>query len=91
MERVKERVARGGHNIPSEKIKERWVNSIHNMTMLIPKRENLKVYDNSNPLVKGKPSPVLLFSMQAGKFKQSPIKNMPDWAKPLATAATEAC
>lgn len=87
LQRVKARVKRGGHDIPEEKIRQRWVRSIYNMTQLIPVCENVKVYDNSRPLVDGKPSPILLFSMQGGAFKLPPTEAIPDWAKPLATAA----
>ena len=89
LERVASRVANGGHNIPEEKIRDRWIKSISNMAILIPRCNGIKVYDNSNDLIDGKPNPILLFSMHNGTFKNGPIENMPSWAKPLATAAIE--
>ena len=89
MDRVKARVKRGGHDIPEEKIRARWTRSISNMAMLIPKCQHVKVYDNSCPLIDGKPKPILLFSMNQGRFKSQPIKDMPNWAKPLAAVAIE--
>lgn len=89
IERVKARVERGGHDIPEEKIRQRWIRSIYNMRLLLPRCQDLKVYDNSKPLSDGKPNPVLLFSMRHGRFKSPPIQDMPNWAKPLAVAAIE--
>ncbi len=89
MARVQARVKRGGHDIPEAKIRDRWVRSIFNMTQLIPKCQDVKVYDNSQPLVNGKPNPILLFAMKDGVFTSQPVKDMPDWARPLATAAME--
>lgn len=87
--RVAERVARGGHDIPEHKIRERWNNSILNLMGLIPLCQAVKVIDNSAPMDTGGPHPICLFSMINGKFVDLPIKDMPVWAKPLATAALE--
>src|SRR6266851_1705981 len=45
--RVRSRVARGGHDIPEEKIRERYDQSRINLIELMPKVTELKVYDNS--------------------------------------------
>ena len=87
IERVAARVANGGHDIPEDKIRERWKNSIHNLMTLIPSCTEVTVFDNSVGLSNGLPSPVLLFSLVDGVFVTMPIRDMPEWAKPLAQVA----
>jgi predicted ABC-type ATPase len=87
IERVAARVARGGHAIPEEKIRERWSNSIHNMMLLVAKCHAVRVFDNSAPLNEGKAAPVTLFAMQDDGFTVAPLEVMPSWAKPLASSA----
>lgn len=87
VQRVAERVASGGHDIPEEKIRQRWIGTINNMMSLIPVCGAVTVYDNSADLVKRKPAPIRLFAMTGNEFIQPPIENMPDWAKPLAVVA----
>src|SRR3989475_10820730 len=45
--RVKARVARGGHDVPEGRIRERYDRSRANLARLVPKLAALKVYDNS--------------------------------------------
>jgi len=87
IERVAARVIKGGHDIPEAKIRERWIGAIHNMLGLIPRCVTVKVYDNSKPADNGGPKPICLFSIQGNNFTLSPIDPMPEWAKPLASAA----
>lgn len=87
IQRVSERVAKGGHDIPESKIRERWMGAIHNMCALIPGCKMVTVFDNSAEMVDGKPAPKNLFSMDAGKFIVFPVADMPDWAKPLVAVA----
>lgn len=87
IQRVGERVARGGHPIPEEKIRERWQHSIRNMIGLIPRCQAVRVFDNSMPADDLGPNPVCLFSIVDDQFDSPPVKLMPDWAKPLATVA----
>ena len=87
IERVAARVAQGGHDIPEQKIRERWQNSIVNLIGLISSCYAVRVFDNSAPSDSGGPNPVCLFSVNNGKFVESPIPEMPEWAKPLAGAA----
>jgi hypothetical protein len=47
MARVRSRVARGGHDIPEERIRERYDRSRINLIELMPRLTELKVYDNS--------------------------------------------
>jgi predicted ABC-type ATPase len=87
IERVAARVAKGGHHIPENKIRERWTGAIHNMLGLIPRCAAISVFDNSVNADKNGPRPVCLFSLQGDHFNSLPIDPMPEWAKPLASAA----
>lgn len=87
IERVAARVAKGGHDIPSAKIRERWIGAIHNLIGLIPRCAAVVVYDNSAPADNGGPHPLCLFSLQGSYFDSLPAEPMPEWAKPLASAA----
>lgn len=87
IERVATRVARGGHDIPEQKIRERWINSIHNLMGLIPRCAAVKVFDNSVPADDGGPQPRCLFSLAGDRFDMMPVAEMPEWAKALASAA----
>lgn len=85
--RVAVRVAQGGHDIPEEKIRQRWTNSIHNMMGLIPKCSAVSVFDNSVHKDDDGPRPVCLFSFHENAFGIEPLESIADWAKPLASAA----
>jgi len=50
LSRVADRVRAGGHDIPAEKIRERWINSPKNLIRLLPYINALQVFDNSAPL-----------------------------------------
>lgn len=87
VQRVAERVTRGGHDIPIEKIHQRYESSISNLVGLIPVCDQLVVFDNSAPLEDGKPSPIKLLHLNGDSFELEPIQSMPEWAKPLASVA----
>lgn len=87
IERVASRVANGGHDIPEDKIRERWKGAIHNMLGLIPKCSAVRVFDNSEPADESGPHLVCLFSLTGDVFDSHPVNPMPEWAKPLASAA----
>lgn len=87
IQRVAERVANGGHNIPEAKIRQRSTNSIHNMMGLIPRCSAVKVFDNSSPKDESGANLVCLFSLAGDTFDITPAREMPDWAKPLASEA----
>jgi predicted ABC-type ATPase len=87
--RVAARVSRGGHDIPEEKIRERWQGSRENLVNLIPFLEELKVYDNSTEASEATgfaPAPELLlhFKNRAILYRNPDI---PDWAKPIIAKA----
>jgi predicted ABC-type ATPase len=87
IERVAARVTKGGHDIPEAKIRERWTGAIHNMLGLIPRCAGVRVFDNSEPSEGSGPQPVCLFSLVGNNFDSLPVEPMPEWAKPLASAA----
>jgi len=91
IERVKNRVQKGGHPIDEAKIRERWENSRANIAQLITYCHSINVFDNSLPLKNGKPQTRCLFKMKQGVFVQPPIPDMPQWAKPLAASAIKRC
>ena len=45
--RIKNRVANGGHDIPSEKVRKRYDESINNLEKVIPLCDFVSVFDNS--------------------------------------------
>jgi len=89
--RVRSRVAHGGHDIPVEKIRERWTRSRENLIRLLPLIDHLRVYDNSSeadPAAGQQPQPVLLLEMQRGQITApADLSNAPDWAQPIIAAA----
>lgn len=89
--RVASRVAHGGHDIPAEKIRERWTRSRENLIRLLPFIGHLRVYDNSaegDPAEGRRPHPVLVLEMKHGKITAPPdLSGTPDWAKPILAAA----
>jgi predicted ABC-type ATPase len=89
--RVQARVAKGGHDIPEEKIRARYERSRVNLIDLLPKLSLLRVYDNSaegDPDRGGRPRPQLLLDMHAGKIiSAAPLATAPDWVKPILAAA----
>jgi predicted ABC-type ATPase len=75
IERVAERVRQGGHNVPRDKIVERYGKSIRLLPKLIEFADEITLYDNSGE----KPRP---FAVK----ENSQLKNIaecPNWAKYL--------
>jgi predicted ABC-type ATPase len=92
--RVKARVRQGGHDIPEDMIRARFDSSRANLIRLIPHLQFLRVFDNSAEaqLETGRqPAPLLLLQMTRSNGKaQAQVFNagqMPQWAKPIVTAA----
>jgi len=89
--RVRARVARGGHDIPEEKIRERYDQSRINLIELMPKVTELRVYDNSteaDPHAGRPPQPMLILHRAERKMVEMiDLPKTPDWAKPLVVAA----
>ena len=93
--RVRARVAAGGHDIPEEKIRERWPRAMLNLIALMPHLAHLQVYDNTAEVATGQavPDPVLVLEMKDGRLAFPPRSDLaalgvtPDWAKALIEAA----
>lgn len=85
IDRVKARVAQGGHDIPDELICSRYRTSIRNLCRLTPGLQQLAVYDNSAALdARGQPRLRLLLHLRDRKLLTLETGNMPNWAKPVA-------
>ena len=91
--RVRSRVARGGHDIPEEKIRERYDRSRINLIELMPRLTELRVFDNSfdaDPYAGRSPQPTLILHLAAGKIlKMVELSKTPQWAKPLVATAVK--
>jgi len=91
LRRVRARVARGGHDIPEDKIRERWTGSRENLIRLLPHIHHLRVFDNSTEAdpARGKaPCPVFLLEMKQLKITApADLSGAPDWAQPIIAAA----
>jgi predicted ABC-type ATPase len=87
-ERVKARVKNGGHDIPKEKIEERYISSRLNVIDLINQGvDEMVVWDNSSGLENGKPKAKKTFHFNKQGWILPPDKSCPVWAKSLASAA----
>jgi len=95
VERVKQRVARGGHGIPEAIIRQRYDRGRENLIRLLPHIQSLRLFDNSTPAdpARGhRPQPRLLVEMVGGRISaprelRTLLAKTPEWAKPLVTAA----
>ncbi len=91
LERVRARVARGGHDIPEADIRRRYEHSRLNLIHLLPYLAALRVYDNSveaDPATGETPALQLVLHMVRGKIlNASNLQHTPDWAKPVVAAA----
>lgn len=97
IERVRARVAAGGHPIDAAKIRERWVTAPLNLVELLPKLAALRVYDNSATAPPGSPIavPRLLLDVRDGRVRQPSATDrralaaVPAWARPIVEAALQ--
>lgn len=97
IERVAQRVAHKGHDIPAEKIRERWNTSRSNLLLLLPVLSRLQVFDNSHSVESGHdiPDPVLVLEMEAGQIvypnvnAPDALADVPEWAQPILEAAIQ--
>jgi predicted ABC-type ATPase len=89
--RVRSRVGRGGHDIPEDKIRERYDQSRVNLIELMPTVTGLRVYDNSidaDPHAGRAPQPILILHLAERKIVGIvDLARTPGWAKPLVAAA----
>ena len=91
VERVRARVARGGHDIPEAAIRERYDRSRLNLIRLLPRLTELRVFDNSedaDPAAGMAPRLKLLLHVIQGRIvKPENLGETPEWAKPIVAAA----
>lgn len=89
--RVRARVAKGGHDIPENKIRERYEHSRVNLVRLLPHLTELRVFDNSvdaDPASGRAPAPLLVLHMVHGAIAaMCHLSRVPEWAKPIVAAA----
>jgi predicted ABC-type ATPase len=88
--RVRARVEKGGHDIPEDRIRERYISSRENLVRLLPKLAELRIYDNSaesDPASEA-PRPFLVLHVSDGVIRYAcDVNAVPEWAKPLFVAA----
>ena len=94
LERVRRRVAKGGHDIPEQKIRERFDRGRENLIRLMPLLAALRVYDNSaegDPDAGVAPRPRLLLHCRERRIvapaELASLAQTPAWAKPIVAAA----
>lgn len=90
LQRVAERVRRGGHDIPEKKVRDRYDNSRKNLLQFIGTAANIRVWDNSAQSPDGTPQPVEIFAIKNRTLrlgKRMTLDQAPDWSKPLLTRA----
>jgi predicted ABC-type ATPase len=89
--RVRSRVARGGHDVPEEKIRERYDQGRINLLELMPRLTELRVFDNSmdaDPHAGHVPRPILILHLGKGRILgMVELSKTPQWAKALVAAA----
>jgi predicted ABC-type ATPase len=89
--RVRARVAKGGHDIPESRIRERYHASRLNLIRLLPSLSELWVYDNSeeaDPDGGMAPEPKLVVHIRRGAIVgPRDLSRTPDWAKAIVAAA----
>ena len=89
--RVRRRVARGGHDIPDQKIRERYDGSRLTLIRLLPRLTEFRLYDNSpesDPAEGHAPQPELLLHMVKGRIVTTcDLAAAPAWAKPILMTA----
>ncbi|WP_269790848.1 hypothetical protein [Stenotrophomonas sp. Iso1] len=95
LQRVAERVAAGGHDIPEAKIRQRFDSSRLNLIELLPHLTTLHVYDNSRSAnADGQVEPLLVLELERGRIlcpaAQEEFAQVPEWAKPIVWAALKA-
>jgi predicted ABC-type ATPase len=87
--RVRQRVTRGGHDIPRADIERRYIRARLNLIRLLPVLSQLVVYDNSAQVETDAPAqPRLLLRWVAGVIAgPDDLAQTPAWAKPIVAAA----
>jgi predicted ABC-type ATPase len=91
--RVHSRVGLGGHDIPEDKVRERYVRSRTNLIELLPNLTELKVFDNTvegDPRKGHSPAPtIVLHQKKRNIVSLCDLGSVPQWAKPIVQAAMQ--
>ena len=91
IERVRRRVAEGGHGIPEPRIRERYDRSRENLISLMPALSELWLYDNSGEADESTgriPPPLqVLHCRERAIVARCSMEDVPKWAKPIMAAA----
>lgn len=91
IERVRARVAQGGHDIPEARIRERYTQSRLHLIELLPKLTELMLYDNTeeaDPRTGAVPRPKLILRFVRGRTVEAcDLIRVPEWAKSIVVAA----
>jgi predicted ABC-type ATPase len=93
VQRVRARVAAGGHDIPEKLIRSRYHASHLNLIRLLPKLTDLWVYDNSAEadLKRGAAQPEFILHIAEGRLDTvCELAAVPEWAKPIVQATLRA-
>ena len=89
--RARARVERGGHEIPEDRIRDRYDSSRLNLIRLLSRLTELSIYDNSHdadPLTGVARPPTLILHMARGAIVRTcDLRLVPDWAKPILAIA----
>lgn len=91
LQRIRERVARGGHDIPADKVRQRYDDSRRNLLSFIGTRATIRVWDNSVQSADGKPRGAReVFRVEGRKLWLQPRRypgQAPAWTRPLLAQA----
>jgi predicted ABC-type ATPase len=93
LQRVAARVKMGGHSIPEDDVRKRWISSQVNLVNLLPHVSNVRIYDNTtekDPHRGEAPEPQLVLSVTDGVIEfpgTKEVKRTPQWAKSIVVAA----
>ena len=73
IDRVAQRVASGGHNVPIEDIRRRYKRSLENLPIALQLVDNASIYDNSTP--EGHQN---LLTIEDGRISRQ-VRELPQW------------
>jgi predicted ABC-type ATPase len=77
-DRVAMRVSKGGHDVPPDKLVERFPRVMRNLQEALSELQNVRVYDNSNLK-----RPYRLVAVREDGSRIKPHRPVPDWLRPL--------
>jgi predicted ABC-type ATPase len=74
VQRVRERVAQGGHSVPDEDVRRRYARSLSNAREVLKVVNEAIFYDNSGP------KPKLIFEIRSGHLVHK-ASELPEWSR----------